>query len=184
MPVLIVDGYNIVHAWPELKRTLETRGLDDARRQLVHVLSEYSAQTGTQVTVVFDAHGRIDSGEPLPVVDGVTVRYGTKSASADHVIERLASQSARRGGAGEVTVATGDRLQRALVGAMGVGTVSARTLAAEVERVAGEVSASRRQREQGAHSARRVEAHLSAEARRRLESLRSGTRRGGEEEAG
>lgn len=174
MPVLIVDGYNIVHAWPELKLTLQTRGLADARTQLIRELSEYAAQTAVQVTVVFDAHGRAETGEPVQVVDGVTVRYGTRTASADHVIERLASESARRGAAGQVTVATGDRLQRAMVGAMGVNTISAQTLAVEVARVAAEVAASRRRRDEGAHSARRVEAHLSEDARRKLEVLRLG----------
>lgn len=173
MAVLIVDGYNVVHAWPELKLTLETRGLEDARRQLIHELSEYAAETGVKVTVVFDSHGRAESREPFDVVDGVTVRFGTRSASADHVIERLASESARRGAAGQVTVATGDRLQRAMVGAMGVNTVSATTLAAELARVAAEVAASRRRRDDGARSARRVEAHLDDDMRRKLEALRS-----------
>lgn len=184
MAVLIVDGYNIVHAWPELKLTLDTRGLEDARRQLVHELSEYAAQTGVKVTVVFDAHGRAETGEPFQVVDGVTVRFGTRTASADHVIERLANESARRGAAGQVTVATGDRLQRAMVGAMGVSTISAHTLAAEVARVAAEVVASRRSRDHGAHSARRVEAHLSEDARRRLEALRLDRAAGDEREGG
>jgi predicted RNA-binding protein with PIN domain len=172
MAVLIVDGYNVVHAWPELKLTLESRGLDDARRQLVHELSEYAAHTGVDVTVVFDAHARAETSEPSHVVDGVTVRFGTRAASADHVIERLASESARRGAAGQVTVATGDRLQRAMVGAMGASTISAQTLAAEVARVAAEVAASRRRRDHGAHSARRVEAHLSEDTRLKLEALR------------
>lgn len=171
MAALIVDGYNVVHAWPELKLTLQTRGLEDARRQLVHELSEYAAQTGVKVTVVFDAHGRAETREPFEVVDGVTVRFGTRSASADHVIERLASESARRGAAGQVTVATGDRLQRAMVGAMGVSTISATALAAELARVAAEVASARRRRDDTARSARRVEAHLSEDTRRRLEAL-------------
>ncbi|MBV8195167.1 MAG: NYN domain-containing protein [Candidatus Dormibacteraeota bacterium] len=174
MGMIIVDGYNVIHAWPALKRTLERRGLEDARRQLVTMLADYAAQTPTSVTVVFDAHGREPAGEPAEVIDGVTVVFGTRTASADHVIERLAGDAARRGEAGGVTVATGDRLQRALVGAMGIGTISASALEIEVSRVRADManSSTRRQREAG--SARRVESHLDAETRRRLEEIRRG----------
>ena len=174
MTVLIVDGYNVIHAWPQLKRTLNQRGLEEARRALVHLLSEYAAQTSAAVTVVFDAHGRVETGDPAQVVDGVTVRYGTKTASADHVIERLASEAARRGDAGNVIVATGDSLQRALVGAMGVSTMSARGLEAEVSRFANEVSAATRRRREEGDRARRVEDHIDPMTRQRLEDLRRG----------
>lgn len=170
MQTLIVDGYNVVHAWPELKRILQTRGLEDARDRLVHVLSEYAAHTGVRVTVVFDSHERIDSAEPPQVVDGVTVLFGSRAASADHVIERLAQASSRRGDASQVTVATGDRLQRALVGAMGVSTISAEALAGEVAHSTAEASASRR-RTEGPGRVRRVEEHLSAETREKLDAI-------------
>lgn len=170
MKTLIVDGYNVVHAWPPLKRVLQARGLEDARDQLIHALSEYSAHTGVKVTLVFDSHERTESAEPPEVIDGVIVRFGTKAASADHVIERLAQRLARRGDAGQVTVATGDRLQRALVGAMGVATISAEALAEEVARATGEASATRRSTE-GPSRIRRVEEHLSPETRRKLDAI-------------
>ncbi|MBV8528456.1 MAG: NYN domain-containing protein, partial [Candidatus Dormibacteraeota bacterium] len=162
MQTLIVDGYNVVHAWPALKRILQTRGLEDARDQLVHALSEYSAHSGVQVTVVFDSHERTETAEPPAVLDGVTVRFGTKAASADHVIERLAQRRARHGEAGQVTVATGDRLQRALVGAMGVATISAEALAEEVARASTDAVAARH-RNEGPSRIRRVEEQLSPE---------------------
>jgi predicted RNA-binding protein with PIN domain len=169
--VLIVDGYNVVHAWPALKRALRERGLEDARRALVQQLAEYAAQTGTSVTVVFDAHSRDRSGEAPEVVDGVTIRFGTRHASADHVIERLANEAARRGDAGDVTVATGDRLQRAMVGAMGVATISARALEEEVLRVGSHLaeSTSRRRTESGA--SHRVEHQLDAALLQRLKAI-------------
>lgn len=172
--MLIVDGYNVIHAWPDLKRTLDERGLEDARRTLVHRLAEYAAQTSSDVTVVFDAHARVETGDPVQVVDGVTVRYGTRTASADHVIERLAGDAARRGNAGDVVVATGDNLQRALVGAMGVSTMSARGLEAELSRVAGDLSASSRRRREEGNRTRRVEDHIDPVTRQRLEELRRG----------
>lgn len=176
---LIVDGYNVVHAWPALKKALREQGLAAARRQLVSALAEYAAQEGVAVTVVFDAHTREDRGEPLEVVDGVTLRFGTKTASADHVIERLASEAARRGTAVDTVVTTSDRLQRAMVSAMGVATMSAGALEQEVARVAAEVTQSTRHGHEEASGARRIEHHLSPDVLQRLEALRRGEEEGG-----
>ena len=169
MHTLIVDGYTVVHAWPELKRVLNTNGLEAARDRLVHVLGEYAAHTGVKVTIVFDSHER-DTSETPDVIDGVTVRFGTRTASADHVIERLAQRSSRRGDAGQVTVATGDRLQRALVGAMGVATISAAALGEEVKRDTAEATLAR-QRSEGPARTRRVDEHLTAETRKKLDAI-------------
>jgi uncharacterized protein len=174
MQVLIVDGYNVIHAWPRLKRALSERGLEDARRLLIQALSEYAAQSGVAVTVVFDAHSRVGDRHAAETIDGVTVRYGTKTASADHVIERLANEASRRGNAADVVVATGDRLQRAMVGAMGAATMSAKALEEEVIRVASDAGADARRHRDEATSARRVEHQLDADVRRRLEALRRG----------
>jgi len=175
MNVLIVDGYNIIHAWPRLKAALRDRGLEDARRLLVQTLAEYSAHTGVTVTLVFDAHTR-HIGEPTSeVIDGVVVRFGTKQATADHVIERTAYEAARRGEAAGVAVATDDRLQRDMVSAMGIATISALALEEEVSRVAANVAATSGLRRAESARARRVENQLHPEVLRRLEALRRGT---------
>lgn len=171
---LIVDGYNAIHALPRLKQALSTRGLEDARRLLVQALAEYAAQTGVAVTVVFDAHGRAKGHGPVETTDGVTVLYGTRTASADHVIERLASDAARRGEASDVVVATSDRLQRAMVGAMGVASMSASALEQELQRVSNELSTDVARAHRDAGGERRVEHQLPADVARRLERLRRG----------
>ena len=174
MQVLIVDGYNVIHAWPRLKRALSERGLEDSRRLLIQTLSEYAAQTGVAVTVVFDAHSRVGDRHAAETIDGVTVRYGTTTASADHVIERLANEASRRGNAADVVVATGDRLQRSMVTAMGAGTMSAKALEEEVTRVASDTADAARRHRDEAIGARRVEHQLDADVLRRLEALRRG----------
>lgn len=172
MRELIVDGYNVIHAWPRLKRVMREHGLEDARHALIHMLAEYGARSGAKVTVVFDAHGRRDDGTKPAIVDGVTVRYGTRGASADHVIERLANQAARRDGALDVVVATSDRLQRDIVGGMGVPTMSARVLLADVARVVEETATHRPHEGTAPARTRRVEDQLPADVLRRLERLR------------
>jgi uncharacterized protein len=174
MQALIVDGYNIIHAWPALHATLRERGLEDARRQLVSALSEYAAQTGVAVTVVFDAHGRPGAIPSTEKLDGVTVLFGSKRATADHVIERAAYKAAQRGEGADVVVATDDRLERDVVGAMGVATMGARALEAEVARVAGDVGHETRRMRDDSRRSTRVEDTIDPEIRRRLERLRRG----------
>jgi uncharacterized protein len=174
MRSLIVDGYNIIHAWPALNVTMRTRGLEDARRQLVTALSEYSAQTGVAVTVVFDGQSRPGGLPTTEKTDGVTVRFGTKRASADHVIERAAYQASQRGEGADVVVATDDRLERDVVGGMGVATMGARALEVEVARVAGGVNTETKRMRDDSRRATRVEDGLDPEVRRRLERIRRG----------
>jgi predicted RNA-binding protein with PIN domain len=171
---LIVDGYNIIHAWPALKATMRERGLEDARRQLVSAMSEYAAQTGVAVTVVFDAHSRPGALPSTEQFEGVTVLFGSKRASADHVIERAAYKASQRGEGADVVVATDDRLERDVVGAMGVATMGARALEAEVARVAGSVDAETRRMRDDSRRTSRLEDGLDPEIRRRLERIRRG----------
>jgi predicted RNA-binding protein with PIN domain len=174
MRALIVDGYNIVHAWPVLNMTMRTRGLEDARRQLVARLAEYAAQTGVAVTVVFDGQARRGGAPGNEHHDGVTVLFGSKHASADHVIERAAYRAVERGEGADVVVATDDRLMRDVVGGMGVATMGARALEAEVARVAGAVDTETRRMRDESKRTTRVEDGLDPEVRRRLERIRRG----------
>jgi hypothetical protein len=174
MHSLIVDGYNIIHAWPALHATLRERGLEDARRQLVSAMAEYAAQTGIAVTVVFDAHARPGALPSTEKLDGVTVLFGSKRATADHVIERAAYKASQRGEGADVVVATDDRLERDVVGAMGVATMGARALEAEVARIAGDVGHETRRMRDDSKRSTRVEDSIDPEIRRRLERLRRG----------
>lgn len=168
MPHLIVDGYNILHAWPELA-TLKDRNFQDARELLIAMLAEYAAVTGRRVTVVFDAGARAEP-EHTEVVHGITLVFTGAGRSADEAIERLAYRAAPQG----VTVATSDRLQRRLVGGKGQGTISARELEQEVRAA---LRATERQTASGRQLsalARRVEDQLDSETRAKLERLRRG----------
>jgi len=119
---LIVDGYNVIHAWPALKRLLDA-SLEAARDKLVDRLGVYGLVTGTDVTVIFDAHHTTSRANAEALVEGVRVIFTRKGHSADHAIERLAYEAS---GAGDViTVATSDRFQRDLVRGMGGGVISA-----------------------------------------------------------
>jgi uncharacterized protein len=120
---VIVDGYNVIHAWPTLKRLLSTASLEDARDELIRRLAVMSQVTGEPVTVVFDAHHSASLANSEDTVEGVRVIFTRKGHSADHAIERLAYQASNSGDA--ITVATSDRFQSDLVRGMGGAVISA-----------------------------------------------------------
>ena len=55
MDILLVDGYNMIGAWPQLQH-LKENSFEEARDVLIQHLAEYQAYTGYRVIVVFDAH--------------------------------------------------------------------------------------------------------------------------------
>ena len=120
---LIVDGYNVVHAWPSLKKLLTTASLEDARDKLIERLAVLAMVSGEDVTVVFDAHHSNAMSNSESVVDGIRVIFTRRGHSADHSIERLAYRASERGEV--ITVATSDRFQRDLVRGMGGAVISA-----------------------------------------------------------
>jgi uncharacterized protein len=129
MERLIVDGYNVVHAWPELKGLLRY-SLEAARDRLVERLAVYAQVRGADVTVFFDAHRTTARTNSEDRVDGVKVVFTRKGHSADHAIERLAYSLA--GGGDPIVVATSDRFQRDLVRGMGGAVISALELERQV----------------------------------------------------
>lgn len=105
MVTVIVDGYNVVHAVPELERQLD-RSLEAAREALVSLCREYRARRGdvARVTVVFDgdqAHARglhADRG-------GVTVLFTQRQEEAD---ERILSLVRDDGGRSRFVIVSND----------------------------------------------------------------------------
>lgn len=136
MERLVVDGYNVIHAWPTLKRLLGV-SLEAARDKLVERLSVYGLVTGADVTVVFDAHHSAARSSSEELVEGVRVVFTRKGHPADHAIERIAYGAT---GAGDmVTVATSDRFQSDLVRGMGGAVISAPELERRVVDAEGEL---------------------------------------------
>jgi predicted RNA-binding protein with PIN domain len=120
---LIVDGYNVIHAWTSLKKLLSTASLEAARDELIQRVSVLGMITGESVTVVFDAHHSTSRANSSEMVEGVQVTFTRKGHSADHAIERLAYDASKSGDI--ITVATSDRFQRDLVRGMGGAVISA-----------------------------------------------------------
>lgn len=125
---LLVDGYNIINSWPEL-RVLAEESLEDARERLIHILADYQGYRGIRIILVFDAH-MTDSGiGHFEDHDGLEVIYTKKHETADHYIERWVNQF---GNDGNVWVATSDFLEQTIIMSRGGIRISARELEEEI----------------------------------------------------
>ena len=170
MERLIVDGYNIIFAWPDLAAVKDVN-LQDAREMLIATLADYAAMTRQKVTVVFDSHRRPDAEASEQTISGVEVVYSGRKTSADHVIERLLFEARA---SDEVTVATPDALQRDLALGRKIKTVSALTLKGQVDAVLAQRNQQIGDTRARSDIARRLEDRLDPKTRERLDRLRRG----------
>ena len=131
---LLVDGYNIAHAWPELRRVLVAEGRDVARARVVEQLRVLHDYERLRVSVVFDGRGNdIAIERPTPHAT-FSVLYTPAGMTADDLIEQLAVQSASPR---DVIVATGDLAERDTIEAAGATALSPQQLAEWIDRVLG-----------------------------------------------
>lgn len=127
---LLVDGYNIIYAWKELKE-LAAVSLDGARGKLQDILCDYQAMKGCQLMVVFDAY-RLQ-GHPVEVFDyhNIRVVFTKEAETADQYIEKFAVRHAKEY---SITVATSDGLEQVIIRGQGCALLSARDLEEEIKR--------------------------------------------------
>ncbi|WP_132282767.1 translation factor GTPase family protein [Natranaerovirga hydrolytica] len=126
---LLVDGYNIIYAWPELK-ALADDNMDAARIKLLDLLSNYQGIKKCHVIVVFDAY-RVQ-GHQEEVIDyhNIHVVFTKEAQTADAYIEKFAYDHKKKD---KVVVATSDGLQQIIVRGAGGSLLSARDLKDEIE---------------------------------------------------
>ncbi len=113
---ILVDGYSLLHSWPELARG-KPRHSVAARDELVRILTHYSDAVGTPVTVFFDGSG--PKGGMLPEKHSgseVEVLFSHSGKTADDLIERTAHRIQPYG---EVLAVTDDAAERDMVIALG-----------------------------------------------------------------
>ena len=127
---LLVDGYNIIYAWDDLKELLDTN-VDAARGKLLDEMSNYQGMKGMELIVVFDAY-RV-KGHETEITDymNIHVVYTKEAETADQYIEKTTHEIGRKY---KVTVATSDALEQVIVMGQGAYRISARDFYEEVER--------------------------------------------------
>lgn len=132
---LLVDGYNIIFAWEEL-RALAAVNIDSARDKLMDILCNYQGYKQNTLILVFDAYKV--KGNPGHVIKyhNIYVVYTKEAETADQYIEKTVHEIARKY---QVTVATSDALEQMIIWGQGATRLSALGLLEEVERAAGEM---------------------------------------------
>lgn len=125
---LLVDGYNIIFAWDELK-ALADDDLDAARSALIHLLSNYQGVKKCHLILVFDAYRVKDNPGSIEKVHGIHVVYTKTAETADMYIEKASYDLSR---AHRVKVATSDGLEQAIILGHGSERMTANELNWEV----------------------------------------------------
>lgn len=120
----IIDGYNVINAWPELIALREN--LDQARDRLIDIMAEYGAYQHYDVTIVFDALFTVYQKSCVAVNPNLRVIFTNQGETADSYIEKLAYQLVREGK--EVYVVTSDWAEQTVILGVGAYRMSSREL--------------------------------------------------------
>ncbi len=128
---LLVDGYNIIFAWEELKE-LAKLTIDGARHALMDIMCNYQGFTGCILILVFDAYKVEGNLGQAIKYHNINVVYTKEAETADQYIEKLAHQMGRNH---VVTVATSDGLEQLIIRGQGCRLMSAQDLREAVEYV-------------------------------------------------
>lgn len=125
---LLVDGYNIIFAWEDLKKVAE-ENLDAAREILVNRLCNYRGFTQCNLILVFDAYKVKGGVGSVEHVNGIDVVYTKEAETADAYIEKVTHELTKKH---RVRVATSDGLEQLIILGSGAQRVSASEFLKEV----------------------------------------------------
>jgi predicted RNA-binding protein with PIN domain len=131
MDILLVDGYNIIGSWPEL-RELKNKDLAAARDKLVEKMAEYQGYSGFRVIIVFDAYG-VQGIEKKYKNYQLEVIFTKENETADERIEKLAIALSNR--KTQIHVATSDFTEQWAIFGQGALRKSARELLYEMDMI-------------------------------------------------
>lgn len=148
---VIIDGPNVLHAWPELRPLLK-RDRSAARDRLVSMATALHDAESCRVTVVFDGRGAEVVVEHPGGQGSLTVIFTSSGLTADDVIEQMVGQAREPQGC---VVVTADGAERSTVEALGAAAISPGELAARMARASDRVRASVARLNGGAKGARR-----------------------------
>jgi small GTP-binding protein len=124
---LLVDGYNIIHAWDSLRKLAE-ENLDAARHRLIERLRNFQGFRQSPVIVVFDAYKVKGNPGSIEHLGGLDVVYTKEAETADMYIEKATYDLRKHH---RVRVATSDGLEQVII--LGHGALRVPALAFEAE---------------------------------------------------
>ena len=126
---LLVDGYNIIFAWDEL-RELSEIDLAAARGRLADILCNYQGYRKCTLILVFDAYKVEGNLGEVAKYHNIHIVYTKEAETADQYIEKTVRKISKHH---SVTVATSDALEQVIILGQGARRMSAAGLKEEVE---------------------------------------------------
>lgn len=125
---ILVDGYNVIHAWEELRK-LSVDSIDAAAGRLNDILCNYQAIRGVGLMVVYDAYKVKGRNAQENAYNNIIVVYTGEAQTADQYIERYTHENSSKY---DITVVTSDGLEQIIVTGKGAYIKSSREFEAEV----------------------------------------------------
>ncbi|MDO5337871.1 MAG: TetM/TetW/TetO/TetS family tetracycline resistance ribosomal protection protein [Eubacteriales bacterium] len=125
---LLVDGYNIIFSWDELRELAEL-DIQSARDKLMDILSDYQGYRKMTLILVFDAYKVQGGKETVEKYHNIFVVYTKEAETADQYIEKTVHRIGRQY---QVTVATSDGLEQVIILGQGAVRLSASGLLEEI----------------------------------------------------
>lgn len=173
--LLVVDGYNVIHATPKYERLIFDRGnlpfstdvYDAARTALIADVAAFAGRQ-YEAVVVFDAAGNVSPDRPNLPQGGVRIEFSPTGITADTVVQNLCTEARDSGRA--CSVVTSDAMIQATVMGRGVTRISSRMLVEEIDEMHQDFE---RTREEQVDIKLTLGSRLSPEARAKLAELRA-----------
>lgn len=165
---LLVDGYNIIFAWEDLKE-LAAVNIDGARERLMDILCNYQGFKKSTLILVFDAYKVKGNPGSVETYHNIHVVYTKEAETADQYIEKTVHEIGRKY---RVTVATSDQLEQVIILGQGGQRMSARELLEDVIEVSHQIRETVRQKRSSDKNY--LFDHLDEETAARMERIRLG----------
>lgn len=165
---LLVDGYNIIFAWEDLKE-LAAVNIDGARERLMDILCNYQGFKKSTLILVFDAYKVKGNPGSVETYHNIHVVYTKEAETADQYIEKTVHEIGRKY---RVTVATSDQLEQVIILGQGGQRMSARELLEDVIEVSHQIRETARQKRSSDKNY--LFDHLDEETAARMERIRLG----------
>lgn len=127
---ILIDGYNLIHAWDELNDIAGVT-LDGAAGRLNDIICSYQAIVDIPMMVVYDAYKVKGHSTEIIPFNNITVVYTKEAQTADQYIEKYAHDNSKKY---DITVITSDGLEQVVVLGNGGHIKSSREFHAEVSR--------------------------------------------------
>lgn len=166
--ILIVDGYNVIFAWPMLKKLSET-DLPAARDRLADILVNYQAFRKNDIILVFDGYKSKGNLGTVLHQGGIDIVFTKEALTADSFIEAVSWQMGEHY---RIRVVTGDGLEQMIILAGGAARMTVKELRHELLLAENEMKEALQKKAEGSRRKNALLDALPKETAKMLSELR------------